>query len=74
MISYETALSIAKKRKPEIDNGAEYENAFVFGSHADDNCIGPGPVAVRKEDGKCVPMMELLVRDGLGECLKEFEL
>jgi len=74
MITYEAALAKAKLLKPNIDNGAEYPAAYVFGSHEDDNTFGgDGPVAILKKDGRAINMIAF-IEDYGGEIIREFEL
>ncbi len=72
MITYEEAYNKAKEIKPNIDNGMECENYYVFGSHKDDNLIGPAPVCIRKSDGQMDRLP--IVSDKFGEVIREFEI
>lgn len=62
MISYEEALALAKKKKDSpVDNCEETENAYIFGSHADDmNIGGEGPVVIMKDNAKVLNMSAYL--------------
>ena len=72
MITFEQAVEIAKESKPEIDQGTEYENCYIFGYSGDEYSIGPSPVVVLKEDGKLLLMVEF--EADTGEEIKSFEL
>ena len=76
MITYEAAYEIAKEIKPDIDNVAEYDNAFVFGCKADDGYIGGNhsPVVILKEDGRAVSMPWFIAKIGAGREIRSFDL
>ena len=58
-MTYEAALKKAKGLKPNIDNCTEYEDAFIFASHADDFSFGgDGPVVILKESGRAINMVD----------------
>lgn len=63
MITFEDALTKAKKLKPEIDNYTEYENAYVFGCDADDDYEGKAPVIILKDSGKDLNILEFVAMD-----------
>lgn len=75
MISYDEALAKAKELKPDIDNGTEYENGFVFGCTKDDMYEGGNhaPVVILKADGKAVTMPWFVI-NGTGEEVRTFEV
>lgn len=76
MISYEEALEIAKEREPNIDECMEYENAYVFGTHEDDEYMGGydhAQIVVMKEDGRLLSMPELVVEE-CGDMIRMFNL
>lgn len=76
MISYEEALEIAKEREPNIDECMEYETAYVFGTHEDDEYIGGydhAIIAIMKEDGRLSTMPELVV-NRCGDMLRIFDI
>ncbi len=75
MVEYEEALKKAKELKPEIDNGSEYQNGYVFGFTGDDDYMGGNhaPVAIRKSDGKALAMSAFLA-DGMGDHIRDFTL
>jgi hypothetical protein len=75
MISYDDALLKAKEKKHSpIDNCTETQNAYIFGSHADDmNLGGEGPIVVMKESGKTLNMAAYLDTGSI-EVVKEFEV
>lgn len=64
MVGFDEALSIARSARDGIDNFAEYEDAYVFGSSSDDDYFGyMGPVVVLKEDGSSINMTAFLTGD-----------
>lgn len=58
MITYEEAVKIAKEYRPEIDNGMEDNNAYIFGCRSDEGKVGPQPVVVMKDTGEVMLMPE----------------
>ncbi len=70
MITFECALTKARELKPEIDNYAEYELAYVFGCKADNQYIGIGPCVILKENGDAVSMAYAITNDLLGKEIK----
>lgn len=57
MITFEEAKKKARGIIPEVNNCLEYEDAFVFGIEGDTS-IGSEPLAVMKEDGRVLWMVE----------------
>lgn len=61
----------------EFDNCTEFENAYAFGSHKYDYCIGGEgmPVMVMKNSGRAVPMF-MNGNDGInsGEIIGEIDI
>ena len=54
----------------------EYESAYVFGAHEDDNYIGRyghTPVVIMKEDGTITTMLEF-INMGCGKEIRSFDL
>ena len=63
MITYEEALELARTRRDDLTQVFEYEKAYVFSNPEDSNYIGGydhSPVVVMKEDGRFIPMIELI--------------
>lgn len=55
MVSYEEALALAVKLKPNIDACDEYDQAFLFKCKEEEWLIGgDGPIVVLKETGKAI--------------------
>ena len=64
-------LKKAKKLKPNIDSCTEYEDAFMFSSHADDFSIGgDGPVVILKDSGRAINRVDYL-DDFSGKVIKD---
>ncbi len=74
MITFEEAVQKAKKLKPNIDGGTEWENGYVFSNHKEGKNIGgPSPVVILKKNGEAVNM-PYFVMSGTGKMLRDFEL
>ncbi len=76
MITYDEALIIAKREKPNTDNCTEYSDAYVFSAHEDSMYIGGyghAPIVIMKEDGKLMSFPEYIAK-GSGEEERRFEL
>ena len=75
MITFEEALTIAKKIRPDIDGGTEFEKGYVFSRTGDDKYVGGphSPVCILKSDGTRLPVVEFMMGHP-GEIVKEFDL
>ena len=75
MITYEVALEKARELKKNVDNVMEYENGWVFGSHADEGCVGGfgHTSVVIQTDGKVINMPQFVV-NGTGKHLRSFDI
>ena len=61
-MTYEQAVTKAKKIYPAVDTVAEYEDAYVFyNSKAKGNDLEDNEVVVLKDNGKVVSMTEYAV-------------
>jgi hypothetical protein len=66
MVSYEEALAIARKLKPNIDACDEYDQAFLFKCKSEEWLIGgDGPVVVLKDTGKAIHQLAFFDSCGL---------
>ena len=75
MVTYETALILAKSRKHSNDNCTEFSDAYIFGSRVDDNSFGgSGPIVILKSDGTAINMTAYLSETSGGEPLREFAI
>ena len=65
MVSFDDAMCRARALKPNIDNCMEYEDAYVFASHADDMTFGgDGPVVILKDSGRAINMVDYTQQGG----------
>ena len=60
MISFEKAVSLAKKCWDEVDYVTEYPEAYSFSKFGDMSIGGNGPVVVLKADGRCINFVDFL--------------
>lgn len=75
MVTLEKAYKIAKRLKPNIDNGTEMSDAFIFGSHEDDFTLGgDGPVVVWKANGEAYNMTYYFSISHGAKEIREFDL
>ena len=76
MLSYEECYKIAQDYKDNIDNVLEYEKAYVFGAHEDENYIGGAghtAVVVWKNNGAVTNFPELVI-NGPGKEIRSFDI
>ena len=76
MVDFEKALKIIRERRPDVDQGVEYENGFMFSSKADEEYeggYGHTALVVLKDSGKIIPMYEFST-NGAGELIREFDI
>lgn len=75
MVSFDDAMCRARALKPNIDNCMEYEDAYVFASHADDLSFGgDGPVVILKDSGRAINMVDYTQETKNTALLRRYEL
>lgn len=76
MITFEEATKKAKKVRPDVDGGTEFENGYMFSGKDDGEYkqgFGHTPVCIRKKDGQVVPITSFMLGNP-GEEIRNFEL
>ena len=60
MLSFESALAIAKQLKRNIDYCTEYENAYSFSCKENFSFGGDGPVVIMKDSGEAINFVSFI--------------
>jgi len=74
MVNCDEALKLAKEYRDDIVNCAEYDNAYIFSGHVDEDVIGPQPVVVMKDTGEIMLMPEYVASGKGGEYIREYPI